>query len=271
MTDLRENLGFIIYSISSAIAMIIGWMVQSGIIVAIVSVLIGAGISYFVTTKTQKRAWKREYAVKIAETVYGLVYRDLKWIIWFLENEPSEHELNFKHWGIIQEDHRYLMVDEVFRDKLDTFFERVRRYNDSVNELKTKILPSIINKEVERIFMKGTPADEIKLEVRYKDGTHIMSTSPKIIDCLISEIHPKDYAMRSNPEAVILEFLLLWGQVPASPMDVDKFDEFWESSLRRMKEDKTYNFVIEENGNLLEEARKMKKEIVKRIEEPWRI
>lgn len=163
------------------------------------------------------------------------------------------------------------MVDEIFRKKLDTFFERVRKYNDSVNELRTRILPDIINKEVKRVFLTGVLAEEINLEVRYKDGTHIVSTSPKIIDCLISEIHPKDFAVRSNPEAVVLEFHLKYGQVPADTKDVGKFDEFWMSCLSRMKEDKTYQSILKEADGLLEEAKDVRKRIVELIEEPWKI
>jgi len=65
MTDIRENFDLMISSILASLAIIIGWIVQSGTIVALVSVLIGAAISYFVQTRTQKRAWKREYSVKL--------------------------------------------------------------------------------------------------------------------------------------------------------------------------------------------------------------
>jgi len=268
MTDLRENLGWIIGSILTALAVIIGWMVQSGIVVALVSVLIGAGISYFVQTRTQKRVWKREYSIKIAETVYGSLYRDAKWVIWYLEQKHLS-PLHFEEWGRIQEDYRYFMVDEEFRDKLDAFFERVRRYNVSVHELRTKILPGIINEEAEGIFK--TSVQEIKLDVRYKDGIDIVSTSPNIIECLISQTHPKDYVLRSNPEIVILEFHIMFGQVPTDRSVEDKFDEFWGSCLKRMKEDKTYQSILGETDRLLEEARYVKKKLVERIQEPWKI
>jgi len=192
-------------------------------------------------------------------------------MIWSLEKRQSPPHLNFEQWGQIQEDHRFFMVDERFRDKLDAFFGRVRRYNDSVRELQTKILPNIINKEAGRAFHTSVQTEEIELEVRYKDRTQIVSTSPEIIKCLFSQIHPKDYVIKSNPEIVILEFHLKWGQVPASPRDEDRFDEFWESCLKRMKEDKNYQSILKETDGLIGEAKDVRKKVVERIQEPWKI
>jgi len=163
------------------------------------------------------------------------------------------------------------MVDERFRDKLDAFFERMRRYNGSVHELQTKILPNIINKEAGRVFHTSVQTEEIKLEVRCKDRTQIVIISPEIIECLISQIHPKDYVIKRNPETVILEFHLKWGQVPASPRDEDKFDEFWGSCLKKMREDKNYQSILKETDGILEEAKDVKEKVVERIQEPWKI
>jgi len=78
MTDVRENLGWLIGSIVTALSLIFGWIYQSGVLSTLVGVAIGAGITYYVQTKTQNRAWKREYAVKIAETVYGSLFKELQ-------------------------------------------------------------------------------------------------------------------------------------------------------------------------------------------------
>jgi hypothetical protein len=78
MTNSRENLGWLLGSIVTAIAMAVGWLISSGVVVNLLFLLIGFGITYFVQTRTQKRAWKREYSVKIVETVYGPFYKELK-------------------------------------------------------------------------------------------------------------------------------------------------------------------------------------------------
>ena len=81
MTDLRENLGWVIGSIATAIAMAVGWVISTGVVVNLLFLLIGSGITYFVQTRTQKRAWKREYSVRIVEEVYGSLFSGIKGII----------------------------------------------------------------------------------------------------------------------------------------------------------------------------------------------
>jgi len=53
MTDLRENLGWIVGSAIAAIAAFLSWFYESGLLSALVGIVIGAGITYFVQTRTQ--------------------------------------------------------------------------------------------------------------------------------------------------------------------------------------------------------------------------
>jgi hypothetical protein len=272
MTDLRENLGWLIGSVATAVALALGWLYQSGILNTLVGIVVGAGIAYFVQTRTQKRAWKREYSVKIAEQVYGFLFREVKSIIEALENKHHS-DLFFGGWRQMQEDHRYFMVDEKFRASLDRFLEKVEKYSRAVNRFRSTILPKIANEETRIVF--NTKTDEIaELLVKYHENYRDISTSPNMIECLISETHPKDYALEGKADISNVEFNI---RVPRKDeaafysKDLKKFDKFWESCLRRMKEDETYRFVMAEDSNLLEEAKKVRKEIVERIEEPWKI
>jgi len=272
MTDLRENLGWLIGSTATAIAMAIGWFISSGVVVNLLFLLVGSGITYFVQTRTQKRAWKREYTVKIAEEVYGSLFRHVKWIIPSLE-EKHYRQLSFEEWRLIQDDYRYFMVDEKFRTKLDEVFERVQNYNMAIYKLENIILPKIVNEETKRVFNVDTD-EHARVEVKYVEGNLPHSGTPSTIRCLISQTHPKDDVLRGTTEISNVECLVNVRRKDGTTFhdpDMEKFNQFWESCLRRMKEDKTYNFIIEENEKLLKEARNLKKEIVKRIEEPWKI
>ena len=272
MTDLRENLGLLVGSVATAIGVAISWLISSQIFTTLVAVLVGFFASYFLQRITQKKAWKREYSVKIAEEVYGGLFRDVKWIIRRLEEKYYGH-LSFQKWREVQEDHRYFMVDERFRKRLDDFSQRVEEYNSAFIKLENTILPKITNEETERVFNVETDKGA-RLEVKYVERRHNVSTSPNIIKCLIYQIHPKDDALRDKSEVSNVECPI---QIPQRngkvfhSRDLAKFNEFWESCLRRSKRDKTYKFVMEETDKLLEEARKVKKEIIKRIEEPWKI
>ena len=43
MTDLRENLGWLVGSIATAVAMAIGWFISSGVLINLLFLLVGAG------------------------------------------------------------------------------------------------------------------------------------------------------------------------------------------------------------------------------------
>ena len=270
MTDLRENLGWLVGSIATAVAMAVGWFISSGVVVNLLFLLIGAGITYFVQTRTQRKAWKREYSIKIAETVYGSLYRQVKSVVWSLEQKRLD-PINFEEWGQLQQDHRYFMVDEKFRNKLDGFLEKVRKYSLDVHRLENEVLPRIIHEESKEIFKTDTEGVRIHVEIRYEEKARVISGTYDIIECLISQTNPRDSVLKRHPEAEILEFAMKFGQVPASSTAIGKFDDFWESCLRRMKADSNYQSLLQETNRLLEEAKSVKKEIVKRIEEPWKI
>lgn len=272
MSDLRENLGWIVGSVATAIAMAVGWLISSGVVVNLLFLLVGSAITYFVQSRTQKRAWKREYSIKIAETIYGSLFNSLRRIIPSLERKHYG-QLSFGEWETMQRDHRYFMVDRKFRTKLDHLLKRVQDYSMAVNKLRNTVLPKITNEETERVFNVETE-ENATLEVKYKEKHHNVSTSPRIINCLISETHPKNRATRNLSGISNIECLVYIRQRDGKTFhshDLTKFNEFWQSCLRRMKEGETYKFVIEENEKLLEEARNVRKEIVKRIEEPWKI
>jgi len=152
MTDWRENLGWLIGSVATAITLALGWLFESGILNTIVGIVIGAGIAFFIQTRTQKRAWKREYSVKIAETVYGVLFNSLRRIIPSLERKIY-YRMSFVGWYNMKEDHRYFMVDKKFRTKLDNFLERAQGYSRATNELRNTILAEITNEETEKSSM----------------------------------------------------------------------------------------------------------------------
>ena len=260
MTDLRENLGWLVGSVATAIGVAISWLVSSEIFTTLVAVLVGFLASYFLQTLTQKRAWEREYSVKIAEEVYGSLFRGIKGIILSLENKWYR-QLSFDPWWEMQEDHRYFMVDEKFRIKLDEFSERLQSYSRAVYELRNTILPRIVNKETKRVF-NVEPDKILILEVKYKENHRNISTSPNIIECLIANTHPKDHALRNKSGISYVECFInipRRNQPVFHSHDVNKFNVFWESCLKRMTEDKTYKFIIEENDKLLKEARNAKR------------
>lgn len=273
LRDLHENLGWIIGSAIAGIATFLSLMWESGLLSTLIGIIIGAGIAYFVQTRTQKRAWKREYSVRIAEEVYGSLFRGVKNIIQSLENRGYWY-IDFGVWREMQDDHRYFMVEEGFRVKLDQFRERLERYSRTVTKVRGQILPRIVMEETERVF--GVKTDGIpRVNVRYMKGRRPTSASSNLIDCLISQTHPIKHATR-NEESIseitsLLEIKPIGEKNNVKSEKKTELDELWKSSLKRTREDESYKFIVEENSILLEQAIKMKQEIANRIQEPWKI
>jgi hypothetical protein len=274
MTDSRENLGWLLGSIVTALGLIFGWILQSGVLNTLVGVAIGAGITYYVQTKTQNRAWKREYTIKIVEEVYGNLFKQVKTIIQSLEEKYYTYWISFDKWKEFQQDHRYFMVDDNFRVKLDDFDERLDKYSRSAIKLND-VIRKIVIEETERVF--GEKINQIpQVEVRYMKGYSQSSTMPDLIRCLASETHPIEIPKRNESDVTGLELTLIITSIDNKtskiPYSLNKnLEKFWQSCIKRMKENETYRFVVEENSKILEDARKLREEIVKRIEEPWKI
>jgi len=272
MTDIRENLGYFIGSVVTALALILGWIYQSGVLNTLVGVAIGAGITYYVQTKTQDRAWKREYAVKIAEEVYGNLFKQVKSIINSLEEKQYTYWISFDKWREFQQDHRYFMVDEVFRVRLDDFSDKLEEYSKAGMKLGSDI-QKIIFEEIDRVF--GIKTNQIpQAQVSYMRGYSRGSTFPDLVRCLVSETHPIDVSKKLDSEASDVEFTLRVTPIDNKTIDIpysSDYDDFWQTCLRRMKENETYKFVTKENNRILEDARKLKGEIIERIEKPWKV
>jgi len=278
MKEIRENLSWVVGSIATAIAMIIGWLISSGVVVNLLFLLLGASVTYFVQTKTQERAWKREYSVKIAEEVYGELFKDIKQVINNLERKYYRY-LSFEQWREIQEDHRYFMVDEKFRTRIDKLSERIEKYNNSCNNLDNKILPKTLEQSAIEIFNEE-PESKPSFEVKYEKKNKKFSTGSNIIRFLKSNFSLadiKDDAFEDEDKSEITNVLLSINFQKAdrssrfTSSDFVKLNEFWELCLKTMNEDETYKFVLEESNRLLEEAEKVKKELSQRIEKPWKI
>lgn len=270
MEYLSENRELLIGSIITGISAAISWFLSSGIFNTLVGVLVGFLTSYYIQIKTEKRKWRREYSIQIAETVYGPLYRDIKWAVYTLENNPFS-QVGFNVWNEIKDTHRYFMVDEEFRDKLDKFNEKVKEYNLEAWKLRSEVLPEIIEQEAIKTFHTKLRSNEIKLEVIYKERGILASHAFDIVECFASLTRPKDKILKGNPNREIKELRLFFGDVKANSNDVAKFDEFWNSCISKMEKTRTYRYLTEETSILINDAKYLQNELEKRIKEPWKI
>jgi hypothetical protein len=273
MTDLGNNLNWIVGSIAGGIVAFLSWFYRSTLLSAIVGVLIGAGIAYVVQTRTQKNAWKREYSVKIAETVYGNLYSEVKGILSSLE-KGTFYSISFGKWREFQNDHRHLMVKEPFREQLDKFLKNVDEYGSNLTRLHAEVFPSIVKEATKEIF--GLTANTVSIQMKFKTASGFSSTSLDLFSCLARRGHPRELVKESYPRSEILSVEPLLENIQEKvgriePVDEAKFDELWKLCIEKEENNETYRLALQQQSQLLEESKRIFEELTKRIEEPWRI
>ena len=249
-----------------------------GIIGAVVGAVVGAGISYYVQTKTQRNAWKREYSVKIAETVYANLYSAVKAIKSLLEKGSFER-ISFSTWSEFQNDHRHLQVrPDKFRQELDDFLKKVDDYDGDVIRLINEVFPDIVQKASDKVFGPTTGEISIHLKCKQPSGRLEEGVFTPVL-CLRERKYPRELLLEMFPDSKIVGFSVYIGTSQATvglnevitnfPMtpDEDKFKDFWKSCLKLEDENEVCKRALQKHGELLKESKIIFNELKKRIED----
>jgi len=155
LVNLRDNIGWLIGSIGGVGAIILGYLQQYEFLGALLATTIGAGIAYFVQTKTQEKTWKREYALKVVEEVYAPLFKEFKNTVEGLEKRDYRTPW-LSSWRDIQDSHKYLMVDEQFSTKMDELQKALYEQSNLTWKIRSEIVPKIFSEEAKRVFEEHT-------------------------------------------------------------------------------------------------------------------
>ncbi len=242
------------------------------ILVNIIFLFVGAGIGLLVQSRTQKKAWERDYSIKIVTDVYSKLFGDYNLIIKALE-QKSHESLPTDGWKNIKQVGKHFMVKEKFRNRLDNFYERLKKVNDAQHSRRWDILPKIMVEEAKTIFGVETESPP-RFKVKWTQNNQEASKEAPLVTSLIHETHPKEIVLRNRSEASFVSMdvdILVAGKKVYHPLDLEDAERYWKSCLQRMRNTENYKFIIIENDSLLGEANKLKKELSQRIEKPWKI
>jgi len=274
MTDLRENLGWVIGSIATTIAVIVGWLISSGVVVNLLFLMLGSGITYFVQTRTQKRVWKREYALRIAETVYGPLFQHLDSVLPYHINETIPQGVSFYTWDEIKRTYQYLMVDDEFRNRLDRFSERTEDYSRRLQ----KIRQFAHNISVEEARTAFPSFKEVFPEFNIK--TESQTSHIHVGESLISQEHPYKSALKMKKERETQEYFIALIPIKGGPNTSvmryegdakTNFDMMWDRCHERMEQNSDVQAIRKEYPEIIKGMQSIRKELIRRIQEPWKI
>lgn len=275
---MRENLGWLIGSIITAVAMAISWLASSDIFTTLLAVLVGAGITYFVQTRTQKkaqeRAWKREYTLDIIEKVYGPLFEEIDKLLRHMKNEYYEMLSTPKLWEI-ESTYRYLMLDEDFKRNVKQFYGKVEAFNKTLTRIRREILDTIVKEEAERFL--GFQPKTLELVVKGKSFNEWTSMKVEIPLTLLKRKQPIQMVSDLYPELKEPSFSLEIISPSGNPYSythpewMKEFDKFWKRSSKRLEEDLTVKTLRKQFSELVQEMEKVRKELGTRIQRQWTV
>ena len=206
------------------------------------------------------------------QKIYGQLKKTMLTLISGLKKRNYEY-LDFSIWKSIQQDDRHQLVDKEIREKLDTFLDKTITYSDTISKLDWHIIPEIIHEAVLTVFnVNRTSHGEIRIniQINLKDKLPFQTFISKLNyylkrqQSLVSIINHKAKANGIEEE---IESYQMYIQIsPSDITDNDKITKFWNMCLDKIESVPELKFVIEENDSLLEEAKEIKKELIKQIE-----
>lgn len=207
------------------------------------------------------------------QQIYGQLYRAIEEFI--LVKERREYQrVSFGFWNDAK-NQRYF-IDEKFRNRLDTFMQKVQKYDDVVCELDYVILPKIIKETVKMIFKEEPDSmSNFQFQLNYTVARKQHSLSFSLVDHLRIGHTLADLKKRwQNTERDKTNLSFVGWQIrfikedsqPFSSTKSEDISKFYETCLQIIIDTTEHQFVTKENEMLLEEAKNIKKELIKRIE-----
>jgi len=229
------------------------------------------------------------------QKIYGKLKRIISNNITILE-EKKYRGFSFDLWGNIQKDQRYEMFDENFARKLDVFLESTQKYSSAINKLETFFLPKIIKNTAKEVFAyEPEPKDRsITLSMIPFDtkGEPLVTFSPYLINCLKTEQSLLDLEKEAIANSGVKEtevreiglkihYLKAYEPLNLFRQNLEKNNDFsqsfyetinlkfitifWEKCLQEVAKLPEHQYIVNENDKLLEEAKGIKEELIKRI------
>jgi len=198
MTDLQDNLAWIIGSIATAIAMAIGWFISSGAVLNLLFLLVGVGITYFVNVRTQKRAWKRENALTMRDRVYGPIFREISVILEDVESVQRPDWTATQKLDETMGNYLFYKIEQNLKNKLYALLDRYEKYQKIYSATEKKVLEVIRNaviKEHKIPIQSGSSQVILRLEI---EG--LMVDSIALEQTLMQRVSPLEFVERVKKE-----------------------------------------------------------------------
>lgn len=267
----RDGVSIAIGSAIVGAAVVAGWFVNMPIAGAIIGVVAGFFLSTYTATRTQRRAWKREFITKAVEIVYGPLYNESR----LIEQEYNKSKSNWFRayptdvWRKISASYIYYMLDESLRKEIEEFYNQIIEYNELVDKAR-KNIEEIIRKRGSQIFLLNV--ERIGYFVRTPRASTV---GIRMEDTLWIDTHPLKF-YPENTQSLYLEVEYREPGVSKtqkydSKEGFEKFEQFWQLALQDIANDTEIQQMRKSFHEIPVKNKQIAEKLVNKIEGQWKV
>jgi len=225
---------------------------------------LGAGLTYFVQTKTQERAWKRDDALNMRDKVYGPVFRGMSEILESIElGKGPDWEIMSK----LKEMKTEYLFYNMKRDLKNRFYrlaERLDKYQTIHSSTQTLVLRKIRDavKESQEVDV-SVSLGQVRLGLDLlKDAVEVGSIT--LEQAILQKLRPSDFVRTKKGE---------WGEdlsidvrVAGKSKELNDIESLYEDVLSEMEGEPLYRKEKEQRKILIFELEGFLQQIEKHLE-----
>jgi len=218
--------------------------------VGFIGAIIGGFSTYLAQKRIQERAWEKESAQKMVDTIYGPLFREINKTHESLEASDEPHVEKLEK---IRDHYLYFTIDEKLREDVDAVYNLIKRYL-GLYEAAKRSAEHIALEEARRnlVDRKATP----DVEVRYQlfVGNHFVNVI-SLPEALLKSKTPKALLEEQTRGFVQARIDVTVGGYKYP--DNEAVHKVCENALERTKKDPIIQGRNRERETLLQEAEKV--------------
>lgn len=278
-TNIRNDASLLAGSVLSAVSAGLSLFFESPVLGVVTGTLLGAVVTVWAQSRTQKSSWKRELAVRNADNVYGPLYNEVTQTLDKIKEMSAQTGYDLLEspvWSQISSQYQYYFIPDRLREELQQFYHLMSKYRELVRSLflpKNEVLDTVLKEA--SIFWKGVHNIEYGADL-----TAGGSTAPYwVMNSVLYNQHPKDIIAKSYPGLITnYAVIVTWRTNGAtnqvrltSKEDLEKFDKFFKQAVIRVQETKTVKGLKETLHELTESGLRLKERLLTYIQQPWSV
>lgn len=272
----RERTAYILASAGTMLSASLSWFLNSPLFGVLTGILVGTLVTDFTQSRSQRRAVKRDLALKNIETIYSPLYKEIGSIqekATRFNYRTGYEDLPATEWIRISSEYHYHFIDPDVKRRLIALYDLVSNFNRLVPIAKQKVDELFLN-EWEKSF--SFPVTMVLYGVTL-DGVDAQTVT--LTNYLLFGVHPKK-AFESSPATAKVAYYVYYSAKKTGSADnysnvlrekshMEKFDRLYSQLLEhvtRLDTVKELNGIIR---SILGLCPVVRTSILHMIQEPW--